>query len=113
MHDILFEDNDVIESLKPIYLRVEDGAHLHDVVYRNNRFEACYSGPSAYDLYATVGFKQDPRPYHIVVRKRKKNSKVGAIYNILIEGCVYEQPFPTEPIIQNPCKARVDVELKK
>ena len=113
MHDILFEDNDVIEALKPIYLRVEDGAHLHDVVYRNNRFESCYSGPSAYDLYASAGFKQDPRPYHIVVRKRKKTSKVGSIYNVLIEECVYEQPFPTEPVIQNPCKARVEVEFKK
>ena len=111
--DIVFEDNVVVEALKPICLRVEDGTRLHDVIYRNNRFERCYSGPSAYDLYDTPGFKQECLPYHFFVRKRKKGSKLGSIYDVLLEGNVYEQPFPTEPLVQNPSKARIEFEIKQ
>lgn len=113
MSDIVFEDNVVVEALKPICLRVEDGTRLHDVIYRNNRFERCYSGPSAYDLYDTPGFKQECLPYHFFVRKRKKDSKLGSIYDVLLEGNVYEQPFPTEPLVQNPSKARIEFEIKQ
>lgn len=99
MCGILFEDNDVVESDRGMSMYVNDGTELHDVVYRNNRFERNYP-----DL--------QQRAYQFAVSKRHKDSKLGAIHDVLIENCRFEQAFPNESKIDNRFSARLEVEFK-
>lgn len=112
MSDILFENNVVIESWKPMYLHVSDGAELSNVVYRNNIYERCYTGPSAYDYYDGADITPGPPAYHFTVQKRHPESRLGSIHDVLVEGCVYETPFPSKAQVDNEYGTRLEVEFK-
>jgi len=112
MSDILFENNVVVESWKPMYLNVADGAELSNVTYRNNIFERCYTGPSAYDYYDGSDITPGPPAYHFIVHKRKSDSRLGSIHDVLVEGCVYETPFPSPARSDNEYGTRLEVEFR-
>jgi polygalacturonase len=81
MHNILFEDNDVLESDRGMALYVSDGAIFDNIRYLNNRFERNY--PDA----KCAGF-------YFQINKRNKESKPGQIKNILVRDCVFYTTFP-------------------
>lgn len=112
MSDILFEDNVVIESWKPMYLHVSDGAELFNIVYRNNIYERCYTGPSAYDYYDGSDITPGPPAYHFTVTKRHPESRLGSIHDVLVEACVYETPFPSEAQVDNEYGTRLEFEFR-
>ena len=98
MSGILFEDNDIIECDRGMSLYVLDGTSIHDVIYRNNRFERNYPD----NIQA---------PYHFYVKKRNENSQLGSIYDVTLQDCIFEQSFPNAPLQENPFGARLEVEL--
>ena len=98
MSGICFENNEVVECDRGMSLYVLDGTSIHDVVYKNNRFERNYPD----NIQA---------PYHFYVKKRNDTSRLGAIFDVVLENCVFEQPFPNPPLSENPYGARLEVEL--
>lgn len=87
MKNILFENNDVIESDRGIALYVSDGASLSNITYRNNRFERNHP-----DL--------QQKAIHVVVSKRNGDSKLGEIKDLLIQDCTFEYSFPKKSMIK-------------
>lgn len=87
MKNILFENNDVIESDRGIALYVSDGATLSDIIYRNNRFERNYPD-------------QQKKAIHVVVSKRNEDSKLGEIKDLLIQDCTFENSFPKKSLVK-------------
>jgi len=78
MSNILFENNDVIVCDRGMVLYCNDGTHIKNVQFINNRFENCY-------------FKGQQRPIHFVVKERYGK---GSIENVLIKDCVFYKSFP-------------------
>jgi polygalacturonase len=89
MKNILFEDNDVLESDRGIALYCSDGAHFDNIRFINNRFERNH--PDA-----------QQKAIHITVNRRNSNSKLGKMTNILIKDCVYYNAFPRKSEIRRP-----------
>ncbi len=87
MSNILFENNDVLESDRGMALYVSDGATLDNIRFLNNRFERNY--PDA----KRAGF-------YFQVNKRNEESKLGQIKNILIRDCVFYTAFPKPSVIE-------------
>jgi hypothetical protein len=83
MKDILFEDNDVVESDRGMSLYCSDGATYENIRYINNRFEDNY--PDA---------KQSSMNFTII--KRNSDSKPGQMKNILIKDCSFVNQFPKQ-----------------
>ncbi len=88
IRNILFEDNDVIQSDRGMALYVSDGATLENIRYINNRFE--YNFPDA----KRCGI-------HFVVDKRNENSKLGEIRDVWVKDCTFETPFPRSSEIKS------------
>ncbi len=99
MKNILFEDNDVIESDRGMALYVSDGATLENIRYINNRFE--YNYPDA----KRCGI-------NIVVQKRNKDSKLGMIKDVLIKDCFFENSFPRMSEIKSEAKGLINVRIE-
>jgi hypothetical protein len=78
MQNILFENNDVILCDRGMVLYLNDGTHIKNVQFINNRFENCY-------------FKGQQRPIHFVIKDR---SGKGNIENVLVKDCVFYNAFP-------------------
>ncbi len=87
MSNILFENNDVLESDRGMALYVSDGVTLDNIRYLNNRFERNY--PDA----KRAGF-------YFQVNKRNEESKPGQIKNILVRDCVFYTAFPKPSVIE-------------
>jgi hypothetical protein len=81
MRNILFENNDVLESDRGMALYVSDGAKLENIRFINNRFERNYPDAKRAGLYFQVNI-------------RNENSKMGQIKNILVKDCVFYTAFP-------------------
>lgn len=81
MKDILFEDNDVIESDRGMALYCSDGATFQNIRYINNRFEDNY--PDAKQSWM-----------NFTITKRNPDSKPGSMIGILVKDCSFEHPFP-------------------
>lgn len=89
MRNIIFENNDVIESDRGMALYVSDGALVSDISYINNRFERNYKDSKQAGI-------------HFVVNRRNANSKLGRMCTILIKDCLYEVAFPRKSEIKYP-----------
>jgi len=87
MKNILFENNDVIESDRGIALYVSDGATLSNITYRNNRFERNHPD-------------QQKKAIHVVVSKRNEDSKLGEIKDLLLQDCTFENSFPKKSLVK-------------
>ncbi|MCL6101325.1 MAG: glycosyl hydrolase family 28 protein [Bacteroidetes bacterium] len=87
MRNILFENNDVLESDRGMALYDSDGAVFENIRFINNRFERNY--PDA----KRAGF-------YFQVNKRNKESKPGQIKNILVRDCVFYTAFPKPSVIE-------------
>jgi polygalacturonase len=87
MKNIVFENNDVIESDRGIAIYVSDGAILSHIIYRNNHFEKNYPD-------------QQKKAIHMVVSKRTPDSKLGEIKDLLIKDCYFENFFPKSSMIK-------------
>jgi polygalacturonase len=81
MRNILFEDNDVLESDRGMALYVSDGAHYDNIRYINNRFERNY--PDA-----------QQRGIHFRANQRNPDSKLGKMTNILLKDNTFYRAFP-------------------
>jgi hypothetical protein len=81
MRNILFEDNDVLESDRGMALYVSDGAHYDNIRYINNRFERNY--PDA-----------QQRGIHFRANQRNPDSKLGTMTNILLKDNTFYRAFP-------------------
>jgi polygalacturonase len=85
--NILFENNDVIESDRGIAVYVSDGASLSNITFRNNRFERNHPD-------------QQKKAIHVVVSKRKEDSKLGEINGLLIQDCTFETAWPKKSLVK-------------
>jgi hypothetical protein len=81
MKDILFENNDVVESDRGMSLYCSDGASYENIRFINNRFEDNY--PDA---------KRSGMNFTII--KRNVSSKPGQMKDILVKDCSFKAPFP-------------------
>jgi polygalacturonase len=81
MRNILFENNDVLESDRGMALYDSDGAFFENIRFINNRFERNY--PDA----KRAGF-------YFQINKRNEESKPGRIKNILVRDCIFYSAFP-------------------
>ena len=82
MQNIVFENNDIIESDRVMGINVRDGAIVQDVVFRNNHAELCFPDR-----------KQNGMNFYIT--KRDKNiSELGKIQKVIIENCSFDIAFP-------------------
>ena len=87
MRNILFENNDVLESDRGMALYDSDGAVFENIRFINNRFERNY--PDA----KRAGF-------YFQINKRNEESKPGLIKNILVRNCVFYTAFPKPSVIE-------------
>lgn len=97
--NILFENNDVVESDRGMALYVSDGATLENIRFMNNRFE--YNYPDA--KRCGINF---------VVQKRNKDSKLGMIKDVLIKDCTFENSFPRLSEIKSIVKDHLNVKIE-
>lgn len=81
IENILFENNDVVDSDRGIALYLYDGAVFENIRYINNRFERNWP-----DLKQAM--------IYIELKKRYPESKVGIMKNILLRDNAFEVPFP-------------------
>lgn len=81
MKNILFEDNDVIESDRGMSLYCSDGASYENIRYINNRFEDNHPDAKRCGINFTI-------------IKRNADSKPGQMKDILIKDCSFVKPFP-------------------
>jgi hypothetical protein len=81
MKDILFENNDVIESDRGMSLYCSDGASYENIRFINNRFEDNYPDAKRSEMNFTV-------------IKRNANSKPGQMKDILVKDCSFATSFP-------------------
>ena len=79
--NILFYDNDVLESDRGMALYVSDGAHYDDIRFINNRFERHY--PDA-----------QQRGIQFRVNRRHAHSELGKMTNILLKDNTFFRAFP-------------------
>jgi hypothetical protein len=80
--NIIFENNDVIESDRPMAIDIQDQAVVTNILYKNNRIEYCYP---------------DAQKRGININLSKRNSTqtyVGKILNVRFEDCSFDIPFP-------------------
>jgi hypothetical protein len=84
MHNILFENNEVIECDRGMSLYARDGTRMHDVRFIGNRFEEPY-----YDYYQ--------RLIHFEVKKRYGLSTIS---NVLIKDCQADVAWPQTSLIK-------------
>ena len=82
MQNIVFEDNDIIESDRVMGINVRDGALVKEVLFKNNYAEFCY--PDRKQM--GVNF--------FITKRNKDTSPLGKIQNITIQDCTFETPFP-------------------
>ena len=87
MRNILFEDNDVIESDRGMALYISDGTTFENIRFVNNRFERNF--PDA----KRAGF-------YFEINRRNPDSKAGKMNNILIKDCVFRSSFPRSSFIR-------------
>ncbi len=88
MKNILFENNEVIESDRGIALYVSDGAVLSNITFLNNRFERNFPD-------------QQRKAIHVVVNRRNPQSKLGEIKDVLIKDCSFDDNFPRRSMIRH------------
>jgi len=81
MRNILFENNDVLESDRGMVLYCYDGAHYDNICFINNRFERNH--PDARQM-----------GIHFRVRQRNPDSRLGKITNVLIRDATFYRTFP-------------------
>lgn len=81
MKNILFEDNDVVESDRGMALYCSDGALFQNIRFINNRFEDNYPDAKQCGI-------------HFTINKRNANSNIGQMKGILIKDCVFYKSFP-------------------
>jgi len=86
--NVLFEDNDIIQSDRGMALYVSDGATLENIRYVNNRFEYNYPDSKRCGI-------------HFYVNKRNRDSKLGEIKDIWIKDCSFETSFPRASEIES------------
>lgn len=89
MRNIVFEDNDVLESDRGMALYVSDGAVFERIGYINNRFERNYPDAKQAGI-------------HFVVNRRRPDSKLGKMTDVLVRDCSFEVPFPKHSAIKYP-----------
>ena len=89
MKNILFEDNDVLESDRGMALYCSDGAHFDNIRYINNRFERNH--PDAKQMWM-----------NFTVNRRNPDSKLGRMTNILVKDCMFYRAFPKNSEIKYP-----------
>lgn len=82
MQNIVFEDNDIIESDRVMGINVRDGAMVKEVLFKNIHAEYCHPDR-----------KQTGINFYITKRNRD-TSPLGKIQNITIEDCTFEETFP-------------------
>jgi hypothetical protein len=80
MKDILFENNDVIESDRGMSLYCSDGATYENIRFINNRFEDNYPDAKRCGMNFTV-------------IRRNPDSKQGIMNDILVKDCSFKNPF--------------------
>ncbi len=85
--NILFENNDVIMSDRGMALYCSDGATYENIQYKNNRFETNYQDAKQAGIYFSI-------------TKRKPESKAGIMHAILIQDCIFYQPFPKKSVVE-------------
>ncbi len=81
IRNVLFEDNDVVESDRGMSLYCADGALFEAISYINNRFEDNYPDAKRCGINFTI-------------TKRNPDSKPGIMKDILIRDCSFVHPFP-------------------
>lgn len=89
MRNIVFENNDVLESDRGMALYVSDGAVFEHIQYISNRFERNHPDAKQAGI-------------HFVVNRRNPDSKLGKMKDILIQDCSFEIPFPKHSEIKYP-----------
>ena len=89
MKNILFEDNDVLESDRGMSLYVSDGAHYDNIRFVNNRFERNHPDAKQMGMNFTIN-------------KRNPNSKLGKMTSILVKDCQFYGAFPRKSEIKFP-----------
>jgi hypothetical protein len=81
MKNILFEDNDVVESDRGMALYCSDGALFQNIRFINNRFEDNYPDAKQCGI-------------HFTINKRNSGSSIGQMKEILIKDCTFYNSFP-------------------
>ena len=81
IRNVLFEDNDVVESDRGMSLYCADGALFEAISYIKNRFEDNY--PDAKQSWM-----------NFTITKRNPDSKPGNMVGILVKDCSFKHPFP-------------------
>ena len=82
MQNIIFENNDIIESDRVMGINVRDGALVNEVLFKNIRAEFCHQDR-----------KQTGINFYITKRNRDTSS-LGKIQKITLEDCTFEVAFP-------------------
>ena len=82
IQNIIFENNDIIESDRVMGINVRDGALVKQVLFKDIHSEFCYPDR-----------KQTGINFYITKRNREI-SPLGRIQNIRIEDCTFEETFP-------------------
>ena len=81
MQNIIFENNDIIESDRVLGINVRDGASVKEVLFKNIYADHCHPDR-----------KQTAINFYITKRNRYTSS-LGKIQNITIEDCNFEEAF--------------------
>ena len=84
MQNIIFENNDIIESDRVMGINVRDGALVNNVLFKNIHAEYCHPDR-----------KQTGINFYITKRNRD-NSSLGKIQKIIIEDCTFKVAFPNK-----------------
>lgn len=79
--NVLFDNNDVVESDRGMSLYCSDGATYENIKYTRNRFEDNYPDMKRSGINFTIN-------------KRNANSKPGQMKDILVKNCIFLSPFP-------------------
>jgi len=89
MKNILFEDNDVLESDRGMALYCSDGAHFDSIRFINNRFERNH--PDAKQMWM-----------NFTVNRRNPSSPLGRMTHVLVKDCHFYNEFPKKSEIKYP-----------
>ena len=79
--NILFDNNDIVESDRGMSLYCSDGATYENIRYTNNRFEDNFPDAKRCGINFTIN-------------KRNANSKPGQMKDILVKNCIFTSSFP-------------------
>jgi len=85
--NVLFENNDVIESDRGMAIYCSDGAEISNISFINNHFETCYPDGKRACI-------------NVLVNQRRSDSKIGSIKNVLVKGCLFYEAFPRKSEIK-------------